>query len=108
MEIRRYSQNYKLTISTIQNNQIHNKQIKDYCISNIDLSFKITKSKLYKYVDISEVNTPFYKGKKIIGYELPGRAKNKVKKNDIILSRLRGNISFNYMDLPLLQMVCVF
>jgi type I restriction enzyme M protein len=91
MEIRRYSQNYKTVIYPIQKNN----QIKDYCISNIDLSFKIKKSKVYKYVDISEVNSPFYNGKQIIGYELPGRAKNKVKKNDIILSRLRGNISFS-------------
>lgn len=110
MEIGRYSQNYKITISTIQNNQIHKKQIKDYCISNINLSFKIKKSKSYKYVDISEVNTPFYNGKKIIGYELPGRAKNKVKKNDIILSRLRGNISFSIVmddDLIVTNGMCV-
>ena len=95
MEIGRYLQNYKMIISPLQKNQNPNKQIKDYCILNTDYSFQIKKSKFYKYVDISEVNTPFYNGKQIIGYELPGRAKNKVKKNDIILSRLRGNISFS-------------
>jgi hypothetical protein len=36
-----------------------------------------------------------YNGYNILGSKLPSRAKNKVKKNDIIISRLRGNISYS-------------
>ena len=45
----------------------------------------------YKYVDISCVNTPLYKYKIC---KLPSRGKNKVNKGDIIISRLKGTISF--------------
>ena len=46
------------------------------------------------YLDIKEVSTPFYNGKKLYGYELPGRAAYNVKKHDILVSKLKGNISF--------------
>ena len=76
----------------------------------MDYSFKIDKKLEYTYVDISEINTPLYKGKKLLGAQLPGRAKNKVKKNDIIISRLRGNISYTVIledDIIVTNGVCV-
>ncbi len=92
MEIGRYSEEYKNNIEFLKQKNYCN--LYELCHNNIDYSFNIDKEQKYKYIDISEINTPLYKGKVIEGYLLPGRAKNKVKKNDILISRLRGNISF--------------
>ena len=48
----------------------------------------------YVYLDIKEINTPLHNGKKLLGHALPSRAKYLVKKNDLLVSRLKGSISF--------------
>jgi len=55
---------------------------------------KIEKTKLYKYIDISEINTPLYGFKALYGWELPSRAKYALKKYDILVSKLEGNLSY--------------
>jgi type I restriction enzyme M protein len=91
IDIGRYLSSYKNIIQSLQDNPI---RIRDICIYNPDLSYTRDKSILYTYLDITEVNTPMYNGKRLYGYELPQRAKYLVKRNDIIVSRLKGKISF--------------
>ena len=94
METGRYIRKYKDIINTLKNtnNVLY---LRDLCKSDINYSFSVIKTDDYKYIDISQVNTPLYNGRIICGSNLPGRAKNKVKTNDIIISRLRGNISYS-------------
>jgi predicted RNA methylase len=94
METGRYIKKYKDAIGEIENKE-NATHIKNLCEKNINYSFIINKHYTYKYIDISQVNTPLYNGYNILGSKLPGRAKNKVKKNDIIISRLRGNVSYS-------------
>jgi hypothetical protein len=68
--------------------------IRDLLEDGYTCTFKKEDSKEYIYLDIKEINTPLHNGKKLLGYELPSRAKNLVKKNDILVSRLKGDISF--------------
>lgn len=67
--------------------------IKSFC-KIIKNGTKIDKEGLYKYIDISKVNTPFYTWSELYGWELPSRARYLVKKNDILVSRLKGKISY--------------
>jgi len=62
--------------------------------TNIKKCFKIEKSKKYKYIDIGEINTPLHGYKELYGWELPTRAKYVVKKNDILISKLEGTMSY--------------
>ena len=55
-------------------------------------------NKLYKYIEISNISTPFYNVKELYGWNLPSRATYKVKKNDILVSRLEGNISYTIIS----------
>jgi hypothetical protein len=55
---------------------------------------KINKTKLYKYIDISEINSPLYGYKPLYGWELPSRAKYTLKKYDILVSKLEGTMSY--------------
>ena len=41
---------------------------------------------------------PFYNVKELYGWNLPSRATYKVKKNDILVSRLEGNISYTIIS----------
>jgi type I restriction enzyme M protein len=68
--------------------------IRDLLEDGYTCAFKKENSKEYIYLDIKEISTPLHNGKKLLGYELPSRAKNLVKKNDILVSRLKGDISF--------------
>ena len=109
-ETGRYMQKYKKVLDTLKKNKKNTCKIEDLCETNANYSFKIDKNKYYKYIDISQVNTPFYNGKTLIGSKLPGRAKNKVKKNDIVISRLRGNISYTVIfedDLIVTNGMCI-
>jgi len=108
MEVFRYTKTYRKLIHNLLENK--NIPLHSFCVHDVDYSFKIDKNLEYTYVDISEINTPLYNGKKILGSQLPGRAKNKVKKNDIIISRLRGNISYTVIledDIIVTNGVCV-
>jgi hypothetical protein len=60
----------------------------------INAATKIEKTKQYKYIDISEINSPLYSYKALYGWELPSRAKYSVKKNDILISKLEGTMSY--------------
>lgn len=109
-ETGRYMQKYKKVVDTLKKNKKNTCKIEDLCETNANYSFKIDKNKYYKYIDISQVNTPFYNGKTLLGSKLPGRAKNKVKKNDIVISRLRGNISYTVIfedDLIVTNGMCI-
>lgn len=94
LDINRYLNVYKDIINTLSNKNCC--KIKDLCIVKPDITFnkKTASSSLYKYLDISEVNTPLYNGKKLKLSELPQRAKYILKKNDIIVSKLKGSIAF--------------
>lgn len=55
----------------------------------------IHKNNTYTYLDISCISRGDYsEGKKMRGWELPGRATFLVEKNDILVSRLKGKMSF--------------
>lgn len=60
----------------------------------INTPTKIEHTKLYKYIDISEINSPLYGYKSLYGWELPSRAKYTLKKNDILVSKLEGTMSY--------------
>ena len=60
----------------------------------INTPTKIEKTKIYKYIDISEINSPLYGYKLLYGWELPSRAKYTLKKYDILVSKLEGTMSF--------------
>ena len=69
--------------------------IKNYIIPNASGKFDIIEDKEYIYLDIKQITTPIYsKNNLIYGYDLPGRAKIMLKKNDIIISKLKGKITF--------------
>ena len=94
LDINRYLNVYKDIINTLSNKNCC--KIKDLCIVKPDITFnkKTASSSSYKYLDISEVNTPLYNGKKLKLSDLPQRAKYVLKKNDIIVSKLKGSIAF--------------
>jgi len=90
-DIKRYLSVYKKTIKTCIKNKC--KTILNYCDN--DASFKFTKSaSQYAYIDIKSVNTPLYSPNIYPSVTLPGRARYQVKKNDILISKLKGKISF--------------
>jgi type I restriction enzyme M protein len=90
LDIGRYLSNYKETINSFTDNT----RVKDFLQPEYNLKFVKDNTQEYTYLDIKEVSTPFYNGKKLYGYELPGRAAYNVKKHDILVSKLKGNISF--------------
>ena len=55
---------------------------------------KIEDTRQYKYIDISEINSPLYGYKELYGWELPSRAKYSLKQNDILVSKLEGTMSY--------------
>ena len=90
-DIKRYLSVYKKTIKTCIKNKC--KTLLNYCVN--DASFKFTKSaSQYAYIDIKSVNTPLYSPNIYPSVTLPGRARYQVKKNDILISKLKGKISF--------------
>jgi len=90
LDISRYLKNYTGIVSDTDGKV----SIRDLLEDGYTCTFKKEDSKEYIYLDIKEINTPLHNGKKLLGYELPSRAKNLVKKNDILVSRLKGDISF--------------
>lgn len=67
------------------------KTIKSIIDTNIDVYKTIEPDTIYNYIDLSCLSNPLYKCKEIIGSNLPSRAKWKVKKHDILLSRMKGD-----------------
>lgn len=92
LDVKRYTHRYLSAIQTLiaTNNS---KKIKDLSKIHNKLA-KIEKNRKYKYIDIGEINTPFYSYRELYGFELPSRAKYLVNKNDIIISKLEGKISY--------------
>jgi hypothetical protein len=90
LDISRYLNTYKNIIK----NSGGKKEIRQYLEDDYSCNFKKVNDTEYTYLDIKEINTPLYSGKKLYGHELPNRAKNLLKKNDILVSRLKGNITF--------------
>ena len=92
LDINRYLSQYKNIIyNHISNNSTH---ITDYI--EIDTN-KFTKldDKQYVYLDIKQITTPIYNKNNILyGYDLPQRAKIQLQKYDIIISKLKGKITF--------------
>jgi len=92
LDINRYLSIYTNVINDISNNYM---KIKNYIIPKETGKFNIITDKEYMYLDIKQITTPIYnKNNMIYGYDLPGRAKIMLRKNDIIVSKLKGKISF--------------
>jgi len=90
-DIKRYLTDYKKTIKACQKGKY--KTLVEYC--DTTACFKFTKVGVqYAYIDIKSVNTPLYNPNMYPSVTLPGRARYKVKKNDILISKLKGKISF--------------
>jgi type I restriction-modification system DNA methylase subunit len=91
LDIKRYLQNYLHVINNLKT--LNAVSLKSLC-KIVTTSTKIEKTKLYKYIDISEINSPLYGHKSLYGWELPSRAKYTLKKYDILVSKLEGTMSY--------------
>jgi len=90
-DIKRYLDIYKNTIGVCKKSNY--KTLRDYCNTDATFKFKKTASQYY-YIDIKSVNTPLYNPNLYPNVLLPSRGKYKVEKNDILISKLKGKISF--------------
>jgi len=93
LDIKRYLNSY-LTI--VKNFQINNyPKLKNYIDVNANYTFQKINDNTYLYLDIKQIMTPIYSKTNILyGYELPQRAKYKLQKYDIIVSKLLGKLTF--------------
>jgi hypothetical protein len=91
IDIKRYSKNYTDVVNYLSS--IHAVKLNTLC-NIINEQTKIISTKLYKYIDISEINSPLYGYKELYGWELPSRAKTTLKKYDILISKLEGTMSY--------------
>jgi len=89
-DIKRYLDTFKKTVKTLKKKC---KTINEYCDNNANFKFT-KKAGEYAYIDIKSVNTPLYKPNTYPNVTLPGRARYMVSKNDILISKLKGKISF--------------
>lgn len=95
-DIKRYQKKYRSIINRSIQNQL--KKIRDYIIIEPN-KYKYTRDKnVYYYIDISCVNTPLYRLQKVYSQDLPSRAKYNIRKNDIIISKLKGKLSFTVIQ----------
>jgi hypothetical protein len=90
LDISRYLKGYTGVVSDTEGKV----PLRDLLEEDYTCVFKKEADKEYVYLDIKEINTPLHNGKKLLGHALPSRAKYLVKKNDILVSRLKGDISF--------------
>jgi len=60
----------------------------------VKTKFKKEPSKIYNYIDIGSISTPFYNSTEMRGWELPTRAKFILKDGDVLISRLEGKLSY--------------
>jgi len=90
LDINRYLDRYTVLLKNLKDNKA--KTIGDYIIKTANGKFTILNDMEYLYLDIKQITTPIYnKNNLIYGYDLPGRAKIKLKKYDIIVSKLKSN-----------------
>ena len=81
--------------------------IRDFIEADTNEKFDVENNKEYVYLDIKQVNTPIYNTTNTMyGYELPARAKIQLRKHDIILSRLRGRLTFTIILDDVDNLVC--
>ena len=93
LDINRYLKKYKSVIDSSKKNEYM--KINDYIVSKPDIKPEIILDNEYLYLDIKQITSPIYsKINNMYGYDLPSRAKISVRKNDIIVSKLKGKISF--------------
>jgi len=91
LDIKRYLQSYLDVVDNLKS--LGAVSLNSLC-KIITTTTKIEKKKLYKYIDISEINSPLYGYKSLYGWELPSRAKYTLKKYDILVSKLEGTMSY--------------
>ena len=91
LDIKRYLSVYKNIIQKSNENQ--DNTLGDYCVGGIDFKFKKNKP-MYNYIDIKCVNSPLYSFNSYSQITLPSRGKYKVDKGDVLISKLKGKISF--------------
>ena len=91
LDVKRYLRSYLDVVDNL--NSLGSVRLKTLC-KTITTPTKIVKTQLYKYIDISEINSPIYGYKSLYGWELPSRAKYTLKKYDILVSKLEGTMSY--------------
>jgi type I restriction-modification system DNA methylase subunit len=91
LDIKRYLQSYLNVTDNLK--LLGAVSLKSLC-KIVTTPTKIEKTKSYKYIDISEINSPLYGYKSLYGWELPSRAKYTLKKYDILVSKLEGTMSY--------------
>lgn len=104
LDINRYLSSYTDIINNISMKYMI---IQNYIIPEATGKFAIIKDKEYIYLDIKQITTPIYnKNNLIYGYDLPGRAKIMLKQYDIIVSKLKGKISFTMILDDIDNIIC--
>jgi type I restriction-modification system DNA methylase subunit len=91
IDIKRYLQSYLGVVDKLT--ALNATQVKNLG-KIIKTTTKIEDTRQYKYIDISEINSPLYGYKELYGWELPSRAKYSLKQNDILVSKLEGTMSY--------------
>jgi type I restriction enzyme M protein len=104
LDISRYLSSYKDVIAGAAGGGAQ--PIRDFLAADYSCSFKRDDATEYTYLDIKEINTPLYNGKKLMGRDLPGRAKYLLRRGDILVSRLKGNIAFTVIVEDRENLVC--
>lgn len=90
LDVKRYLSGYRRVLArSLKKNY---KQVKDYALTAPNFTKKT--GHRCRYIDISSVSPPLYKATAYEAEDLPSRAKFRVFKGDIIVSRLKGTISF--------------
>lgn len=93
LDVNRYLSQYTSIIEKCKLEK--SKVIGDFLAKDVNSKFSVVSDMEYIYLDIKQITTPIYsKNNSVYGYELPGRAKIKLEKHDIIVSKLKGKISF--------------
>ena len=102
LDINRYLNRYLKIV-----NMSNKKKISDFVMKKVNGKFNMVRDTEYLYLDIKQITSPIYnKTNYMYGYELPSRAKNSVKKHDIIISKLKGKISFTVILSDDTNIVC--
>jgi type I restriction enzyme M protein len=104
LDISRYLSSYKDVVAGAAGGGAQ--PIRDFLAEDYSCSFKRDDGAEYTYLDIKEINTPLYNGKKLLGRDLPGRAKYLLRRGDILVSRLKGNIAFTVIVEDKKNLVC--
>ncbi len=91
LDIKRYLKIYLDVVDNLR--RLEAVSLKSLC-EIINHPTRIDRTSMYKYIDISEINSPLYGYKELYGWELPSRAKYTLRKYDILVSKLEGTMSY--------------